>query len=372
MSLIYLIIINLILPAPVGQTLPFNEDSANGGQADSANHENIQNRHVRLLLLPIIFRSPDTGFAAGILPQIIFRGPDSENPSSIRLDAYYTQKNQYTVLLRPTLWLKGDRINLTARVALKDWPTSFYGIGNNTPSATREPFTERTFETTIEGTHLVLPDTYAGVGYSVRYGTIITEDVHGKLNSGSISGTGKTLVSGLKGVLIHDSRNNHYFPTRGVLHRFEFFAAPESAGNDHGFTRTTVDLRFYIPLKSSHVIALQATGIATTGDVPFRLLSTVGDDLRGYSSVRHIDRHMMALQLEYRFVPVMWRLGFTVFAGAGDVFQHIQDIRYDRIKYSAGIGLRYVFSKSEKINIRFDYGIGRKSSGDYIDITEAF
>jgi hypothetical protein len=26
----------------------------------------------------------------------------------------------------------------------------------------------------------------------------------------------------------------------------------------------------------------------------------------------------------------------------------------------------------EKINIRLDYGIGRKSSGDYIDINEAF
>jgi outer membrane protein assembly factor BamA len=372
MSPIYFFFIHLILPACNVQIVPFYEDSAGGVRPDSANHENIQNEQVRLLLLPIIFRSPDTGFAAGILPQIIFRGSNSENPSSVRLDAYYTQKKQYTVLLRPTFWLKGDRINLTARIALKDWPTNYYGIGNYTPSGTREPFTERTFETTIEGSHLVLPDTYAGVGYSVRYGNIITGHDQGELNSGTVTGTGKTLVSGLKGILMHDTRNNHYFPSRGVLHRFELFAALAPAGSDHAFTRTTIDLRFYIPLNSSHVIAVQAIGIATTGDVPFRMLSTVGDDLRGYSSVRHIDRHMMAVQLEYRFVPVMWRLGFTVFAGAGDVFQHIQDIRHDRFKYSAGIGLRYVFSKSEKINIRFDYGIGRKSSGDYIDITEAF
>jgi outer membrane protein assembly factor BamA len=372
MSPIYFIFVNLILSASIHQIVPLNADSAKGIRPDSTDHENIRNKNARVLLLPIIFRSPDTGFAAGVLPQIIFRNALSDNPSSIRLDAYYTQKRQYSILLRPALWLKGDRINLTARFALKDWPTSYYGIGNNTPPGAREQFTERTIETSIEGKRLILPGTFAGVGYSFRYGNIITEDDRGELNSGTISGTGRTLVSGFKGVLVHDTRDNHFFPGRGVLHRFEFFAALTPAGSDHGFIRSTIDLRYYIPLNSSHLIAMQAIGVTTTGDVPFRMLSSVGNDLRGYSSVRHIDRHMMALQLEYRVVPVAWRLGFTVFAGAGDVFHHVRDIRPDRIKYSAGIGIRYVFSKSEKINIRLDYGFGRKSSGDYIDITESF
>jgi outer membrane protein assembly factor BamA len=329
-------------------------------------------RRVSLLLLPIIFRSPDTGFAGGILPQVIFRNTPHGNPSSIRLDAYYTQKKQYTILLRPTIWLKDDRLNFNARLAMKMWPTSFYGIGNNTPRSGSESFSERVLEVTAEGTYSVTSGFFAGAGYTLRSGRITADDENGLLTGGSITGSGKALVSGLFGVLKQDTRNHHYFPTRGVLHRLEFFASLKPIGSDHGFTRSTLDMRFYIPLHSDQTIAIQGKAILSTGDVPFRMLSTVGNDLRGYSSVRHIDRHLIAIQAEYRVVPVAWRIGLTVFAGVGDVFERTSDIRLNRLKYNAGLGIRYIFSRSEKINIRFDYGIGRNSSGDYIDLTEAY
>jgi hypothetical protein len=133
-----------------------------------------------------------------------------------------------------------------------------------------------------------------------------------------------------------------------------------------------VDFRRYIQLFRSNVLALHAVGVRTGGSVPLRMLPSAGSTLRGYSTVRNIDRNMVALQAEYRVVPAAWRFGFVVFAGAGEVFHQPADIRLSRVKYSAGIGIRYVFSRQEKINIRFDYGLGRGSSGDYIDLTEAF
>jgi hypothetical protein len=352
------------LSNPLFQSQPLSQSQSG---ADTSSF-----RRVSLLLLPILFRSPDTGFAGGILPQVIFRNSPGGNPSSIRLDAYYTQKKQYTILLRPTIWLNNDRLNLAARFALKDWPTSFYGIGNNTPRTGSETFSERILEANAEGTFSVSTGLFAGAGYLLRSGRIIADDGNGLLAGGTITGSGKTLVSGLFGVLKQDTRNHHYFPIRGMLHRLEFLASLKPIGSDHGFTRSTLDLRFYLPLHTNQTIAVQAKTIFTTGDVPFRMLSSVGDDLRGYASVRHIDRHMFAVQAEYRVVPVAWRVGLAVFAGVGDVFANASDIRINRLKYNVGLGLRYLFSRTEKINIRFDYGSGRNSSGDYIDLAEAY
>jgi hypothetical protein len=40
------------------------------------------NKKLQVLLLPIIFSSPDTRLAVGVLPQIVFRSSSSNNPSS--------------------------------------------------------------------------------------------------------------------------------------------------------------------------------------------------------------------------------------------------------------------------------------------------
>src|SRR6056297_2422846 len=102
------------------------------------------------------------------------------------------------------------------------------------------------------------------------------------------------------------------------------------------------------------------------------MLSSVGSTLRGYSTVRYIDDHVAAIQLEYRAAPLLGRIGFAAFAGMGDVFGNLDELQLKRLKLSAGIGIRYLFSRNEKINIRVDYAIGKDSSGDYIDLNEAF
>ncbi len=45
---------------------------------------------------------------------------------------------------------------------------------------------------------------------------------------------------------------------------------------------------------------------------------------------------------------------------------------FDQLKYSYGGGLRVMLSKSEKLNLRLDYGIGEQSSGFYFQLGEAF
>lgn len=324
------------------------------------------------MVLPIIFSSPDTRLAFGVLPQLVFRTSSSSNPSSIRLDSYYTQNRQYHILLRPSFWLSNNSKQLSAKLSFKKWPTSFYGIGNNTSADEQEKFTETLYEASLQGNTHIGSNYYAGASYSFRHANINPFEETGSLATGDLNGTGKTLISAVGLVLKRDTRDNHFYPQKGSYHTLEIFSSAKLLASNFAFTRFTLDLRRYFPIHSSHVLALQGVFSVAAGCLPFRMLSSVGSTLRGYSTVRYIDRNLAAFQAEYRVVPVFGRFGFAGFAGVGDVFNQAGDLRPGRLKFSAGIGIRYLFSRSEKINIRLDYGIGKDSSGDYIDLNEAF
>lgn len=109
------------------------------------------------------------------------------------------------------------------------------------------------------------------------------------------------------------------------------------------------------------------------GDVPFLEMATVGGDdlLRGYANNRFRDRHFIGGQLEYRF-PVWRRFGMVTFAGLGDVFSNPSDLSWQTVKFSFGAGLRFSVNTKERLNLRFDYGVGRNNDAFYIMLTEAF
>jgi outer membrane translocation and assembly module TamA len=99
-----------------------------------------------------------------------------------------------------------------------------------------------------------------------------------------------------------------------------------------------------------------------------------GDQLlRGYYGGRFRDQDLLALQAEYR-MPVWWRLGAVGFVAAGQVAPKLDDLGLDRFKPAAGLGLRFLLSPEEGLNIRADYGWGFdvESSGFYLSIGEIF
>lgn len=343
-----------------------------GMATDSTRADTVHRVSTDIMLLPIIFSSPDTRLAFGVLPQLVFRTHDSDYPSTLRLDSYYTLNKQYHILLRPSLWLNQNRWNLSGKFSFKKWPTSFYGIGSQSSDDYREKFTERSYDFSAEILTRFRKNFYLGGEYSYRYAEIDPFEDEGQLANGDVAGANGYRVSSLGIILRLDSRNNHFFPTKGSYHTISVTGAPEWLGSSDTHVNLRIDLRQYLPLSSSQVIALQGVLESTGGTPPFRMLPSVGSTLRGYSTMRHIDRNLAAFQLEYRVVPLLWRVGFVAFAGAGDVLGHAKELAIDRLKFSAGIGIRILFSESEKVNIRYDYGFGRDSSGDYLDLNESF
>jgi len=95
--------------------------------------------------------------------------------------------------------------------------------------------------------------------------------------------------------------------------------------------------------------------------------------MRGYYDGRYRDKDQVVLQAEYR-MPVYRRLGAVVFGGIGNVSNNCDYIALEGLKYSYGGGLRIALTRSEKLNLRLDYGISRgaRSKGFYFQLGEAF
>ena len=109
------------------------------------------------------------------------------------------------------------------------------------------------------------------------------------------------------------------------------------------------------------------------GEVPIRNLSMLGGSemMRGFYKGRYADKNMFTTQAEIRQY-LFWRIGVVAFAGSGQVSNSFDDLRWDRMHFSYGGGLRLMVQEKEKLNLRIDYGIGEGKSGVYVILKEAF
>jgi outer membrane protein assembly factor BamA len=145
-------------------------------------------------------------------------------------------------------------------------------------------------------------------------------------------------------------------------------------GSDFAFNRFSLDLRKYIRFSYSRCLALQTTFLFQSGDPPFWRMGLLGGsaEMRGYYLGRYRDRNMINLQAEYRWVPVLWRLGLVAFAGLGDVASTLGGFDLGSFKLAYGLGLRFVFDPKQRLHLRLDFGFGKGTSGVYFTAGEAF
>ncbi len=326
---------------------------------------------MRLGVLPIIFSSPDTGYAFGVLPQLFLFPGQLRRPSSLRIDAYYTQKRQYNVRLSSGLWLAGDEISINAKLGFRSWPTTYYGIGNN-GMAEPEDFTERAVTFNVRAQRRLKSSLFAGVAYTARTSKFSDFASDGQLLAGGIPGSDNGFASGVGVAVTWDSRDHLYYPTAGALHTLQATIFGRGTGSDYGFSLYSLDARWYVSPGHRHVFAIQSVVEVCGGSPPFRLLSKVGDKVRGYSSVRYTDCNLLAAQVEYRLVPIWWRLGLAVFAGAGQVASSVRQFSPDRFHAAIGVGIRFQIYRREQVHIRQDFAFGEGSLKDYLDLNEAF
>ncbi len=330
------------------------------------------------IVLPIIYNTPETGWGGGVGGMITFRLGATKarsRPSSINFIAEMTQNKQYTVNFKPEIYLKNDNYIFIGNFEVKRFPTSFYGIGNDTPEEIEEDYTYRmtTVEISLQRRLWAKKNIFAGLQYGYHHFDFIRFDPAGQLASGSIYGSRGGTVSSLDLTGRLDNRDNIFTPRRGNFFQLSLSFHGPLVGSGYSYTKLKLDFRKFFPILATHVLGLQLVFQASDGGTPFMSLPRLGGSIimRGYFEGRYRDKILTALQAEYR-LPVWWRFGLAAFLGAGDVSSSLGHLRLSAFKPSAGGGIRFKISSQEGSVVRVDFGYGKNCSGVYFTANEAF
>ena len=323
-------------------------------------------------LIPIIFTSPDTDWAFGVLPQLVFRLPRTQRQSRVAIDAYYTLNKQYAVSTRGSFWFNGNRDHVNVDAAIKYWPTNFYGLSARNMDIEGTKYVESVSSLSVSGSRQFGPRFRLGLNGGIRKVDLRSEDSSDPPNLGSVQGHDGGWIVSMGPSIGLDSRNHVFYPTMGWFANVSLTLNGYALGGDYDFLAMRTDVRAYKGLSKNHVLAGQVILDFKSANVPFWGMKGIGSVLRGYSSSRFLDQHLAAFQLEYRFIPIFWRVGLTAFAGVGTVADRINELPDGHFRWAAGIGFRFMFLRNALINIRWDFGFGQDSSGDYLDMSEAF
>jgi len=348
--------------------------SAPAVQAEEVLFEGAKKRST--IFIPILFYTPETKLGAGASMIRVFRDADidpTSRPSTVQPTFIYTQKNQTIVDLQMDIYWAKETYRLGVGPGYIKFPDEFYGIGPETTDSMKEDYTPETFFLDVSFFRKIRHSLRLGMQYELRHGSILEREENGLLDTESVVGSRGGTASGIGLSLDLDTRDNIFYPAGGSYHRVSATFFDGSIGSDFVFKRYVVNLRKFVSLSETSILAFQGLARFSSGDPPFYMMAEIGgqDLVRGYYSGRYRDRHALVIQAEHR-VRVTERWGMVAFASAGAVANELDAFELREAKPSAGLGIRYLFTPSESINVRADFGFGKDSSGFYITLGEAF
>jgi hypothetical protein len=325
---------------------------------------------------PVVYYSPETHLAYGIVGIHYFRFGRSARPSRLshyRFNVVHTQNKQTIAQLDFELYLSGGRLLLDGQAKYSYYPDRFYGIGDRTPEEAREDFTSRNLRLQLNVERRWGDSIFAGLHLETYSISMRSVESSGELASGAVPGSGGGRLTALGILAKWDNRDNTFSPGRGLYGALALNHFLRWLGGDFSFGQLTVDLRRYWPLGKTTVLAAQGVLRTVWGDCPFQMLPMFGglNLLRGYYDGRYRDRGMLALQAECR-LPLAGRFGISGFAGAAQVQPSLAKMALNGFHAAGGMGLRYKFNRRENLNVRLDAGFAGSTPAFYLTFAEAF
>lgn len=348
--------------------------------------DTVHPKRLALIPVPLVYYTPETRLAYGVAATatVHFRRDDrfaAARPSQFTLALAYTQNHQLLLYLPFQVFYDHNRYYAYGEAGYYRYNYYFYGVGQR--EVPRELYGVNFPRVRLNAFRRVGAGTsagklYAGLRFQYEDYRVSSVEAGGRLASGTVpGGLGSRLTGGGLG-LFYDSRDNVFFPKKGVVADLSAFvrnraASAGLAGETTYFDRYVADVSGYRALGAHAVLAANAYGSFIVGTAPFNALSLLGGSrrLRGYYEGRYRDQNAALVQAEVR-VDVFKRLGAVVFGGVGALGGEQEVLRLGEPKGAYGAGLRFTANRRDHLNVRLDYGLGQQSSGFYLTVGEAF
>jgi len=318
--------------------------------------------------------SKNTSLGIGVLAAGLYRIDRSDSvtqPSDISIFASIAISGFYTLGVEGNTFFSRGRSKLDYTAMFSSAPRDLWGIGYDAGRHNPEvSYVEKRYKVHARYLYQVLPKTYLGA----RLGF---ESTKGK----DFDATGERYIgyqkhsytaTGIGAIAEYDSRDIVTNAWQGVYVSLQGTVFPKGLGNcSRTLYRTTFTFDWYRRVWKDCIMAFDLYGEFNSRHTPWPMLARMGGShrMRGYYEGRYADNDLIAAQIELR--QRIWRrIGCTVWAGAGNVFGDFAGFDWSHTLPNYGLGLRWELKK--RVNIRVDYGFGRKTSGFLLNINEAF
>jgi hypothetical protein len=362
--------------------------TASGQKINYGNVDSLKaKRKNSFLISPLVGYQQETRFAFGIASAYIFKTNRHDTllrTSTIPTGILYTQNDQLIIGVGGNIYMPKEKYIIKFEGTFSKFPDKFWGLGNFTHDNKLERYTFTQFFINPQLHRKVLKNLFIGLAwdfqrvYNIGYehinplnndtSSFITDNVPG------VNGRSQYQVSGVDLFFTFDSRNHAYCPDKGGLARLKMASFNEFLGGNYNFQVVELDLRRFIKTHPKHVLALQALGTFTFGEVPYRSLAALGGNsiMRGYYGGRFRDKMIVVVQAEYRF-PLFWRFSGVGFVSFGQVMDKFSTFSMANFHTAFGPGIRISLLRKEKLNLRVDLGITEKFNFQpYVTLAESF
>ncbi|QCX00614.1 hypothetical protein FGM00_11055 [Aggregatimonas sangjinii] len=335
-------------------------------------------KNIKLVALPIMFYTPETKFGIGGGGQLFLLNNTNQynqRLSNILFSGIYTTAGQIMFNVTPQVYLGKGNYFIDADYLFEIYPNSFWGIGPETPEESEEFYDQTTHRLKLSFLKRLPPDLNFGFTYNFANHQVTEVQEDGLLDSGTILGADRTVISGLGAEFNLDTRTDTSSPTDGQLFEIGAHFSSKILGATHGFNKFTLDLRNYEPLGERSTLATQVYIENNYGDVPFQGMAFFGgsSSARGYFYGRFLDKNMYVVQAEYRYrLKPRWNL--AAFGLVGSVAGDASDLlKFNSVKPGFGAGVRFKILREQNTWLRLDIGSGKDGqNGIYFGVNEAF
>lgn len=346
-------------------------------QLDSTHTDTVQRSKGKFFPSPVLGYSPETRlyFGAGL---VWYLPPSKKYPNSnasvIKAVGVYTLNKQIESNISGESYFGDNLYKLNYTTNFFKFPDAFYGIGNQNSPDDKESYNYDYFNLQVNGERLVFPKFFAGLKtfiettkvYDVKEGGIFdTEDVPGE-DGGLNTGIGPWLT--------YDTRDNIYFPLKGLNADFSAVFHSKLTGSNYTYVDYMFEFSQFNKMMRDDVLGFNVYAQFVPGEAPFNRLAQLGGDrhMRGHYEGRYRDINYIAVQAEYRIT--FWKyFGVNIFAGTGEVAPDLNSFSLGGLHYSYGVGGRLFIVPEDKLSLRVDYGFDEEGNGSlYVTFREAF
>ena len=347
--------------------------------------------HGRPLFSPYLAPSftPELGFVVSGGGLYSF-ATDPDNPevdrSSIPFGVGISSNGSIFFNTRPTIYGRGDKLRAIGDFWYRDQPDHYFGVGFDSArdtdlSDSTTSYNRRWIRAYMKGMMKIRPKLFWGVVFDFNRTTASDINPLMERDPAIVQYGPKVTNTGLGLSVLFDSRDLIQNPYEGMLVDLNFISYGSLFGGENDYQVVDFDYRHYVNTgKPRRTLAWEMRFRHTFNDAPWPELSQMGTpfDLRGYRWGRFRDQAMLFGIMEYRHMFTTYssgkgwnfkeRSGFVTWIAGGTIGQSLDD--FDQ--WLPNIGVGYRFEVEDRMNLRFDYGIGIDSNFFYISFNEAF